>query len=180
MVLEGDQIRMLVLSLLADRAGATRDRKGETGLRPDQLVALRNLAACDLARLAKMREPAITVQVDPPTLDHGLRALNYLRQRTEEVEYFVRYGATASMLVALFKLAPADVAAYRAAIGMRPGRRPPMPSSARREAICVRWCAIRSGREHAPPSASDYRALHQQFDDLSLASLHAVINEFAT
>lgn len=179
MTLVGDQLRLLVLSSLVNRADAIHRGQSEAGVRPDQIEALRNLAASDLATLARMRDPEISVQIDPLALDHGLRALNYVRQRKEVIDYFIRNGATVSMLVALFKLAPTDVAKYRAILGVNPGRRPRMPSSTQREAICSRWFAIRSGREQIAPTVDEYLALHREFDQLSLATLYAVINEFS-
>ena len=180
MTLEGDQLRLLVLNSLVDRADAIRGGQCEAGVRPDQIEALRNLAASDLATLARMRDPEISVQIDPLALDHGLRALNYVRQRKEVIDYFIRNGATVSMLVALFKLTPTDVSKYRAILGVNPGRRPKMPSSTQREAICARWFAIRVGREQTAPTVDDYLVLHRGFSQMSLATLYAVINEFAS
>ena len=178
MNLEGNQLRLLVLSSLVERAATLLDGQRDTGVRPDQLEALRNLAASDLARLARMRHPEILVRIDPVALDHGLRTLNYVRRQTEAMEYFIRHGATVSMLVALFKLAPKDIVKYRATLGINPGRRPRMPSAAQREAICARWFVIRTGREHIAPTAENYVVLHRDFNKLSLATLYAVINEF--
>ena len=179
MLLQGDQVRLLILGYLIDRAGTAKHAEDEVGLRADQLAALRHLAATDLASLARMRDPAITVHMDPSALDHGLRALNHVRQRTKQIEYFISHGATVSMLVSLFRLAPADVAKYRTKLGLHAARRPPMPSAKRREAIAERWYALRSGEERDAPSVEDYRALHDAFDDLSLATLYAVVTEFA-
>jgi hypothetical protein len=179
MTLEGDQLRLLVLSSLANQAATLWDGQRDAGVRPDQLEALRNLAASDLAQLAKMRHPEISVRIDPIALDHGLRTLDYVRKRTEIIEYFIRHGATISMLVALFKLVPADVAKYRARLGVSAAGRPKMPSAAQREMICARWFAIRVGSERMAPTADNYSTLHREFDELSLATLYAVINEFA-
>lgn len=178
MTLEGDQLRLLIFNSLVSRAEVVHGGQSETGVRPDQIEALRNLAASELATLAKMRDPEISIQIDPHALDHGLRALNYVRQRREVIEYFIRNGATVSMLVALFKLAPTEVTKYRAVLGVNPGRRPRMPSAAQREAICSRWFKIRKGREQIAPTTDEYRTLHREFSQLSLATLYAVINEF--
>jgi hypothetical protein len=179
MTLDGEQLRLLVLNSLVDCADGGCGLRGQGGVRPDQIEALRNLAAGDLAALARMRDPEISFQIDPLALDHGLRALNYVRQRKEVIDYFIRNGATVSMLVTLFKLAPMDVAKYRTVLGVKPGSRPRMPSAKQREAVCARWFAIRAGHEQTAPTVEDYRALHREFSQLSLATLYAVINEFA-
>jgi len=178
LVIEDTQVRLLVLTCLIESAEAKPTNAQGHGLRRDQLQALRNLAASDLAVLAKMREPRIHVRVDSPALDHGLRQLSHVRERAREIEFFIRNGATVSMLVALFKLSPADVAAWRRGLRLGSHRRPPMPAPGRREAICIQWHALRRGRERTDPTASEYRALHENFSDLSFATLYAVVNEF--
>jgi hypothetical protein len=173
--LGGEQFRLLVLSRFAQ--GALEGERA-AGLRKELVEALRNLAASDLTALARMSDPEIVVTNDPVTLARGLRNLDYVRERTRDIEFFIRHGATLALLVALFRLNPAEAREHRTRLGVTAGRRPRMPSAKQREAICARWHALRSGRESAVPTVEDYRSLHADFPGLSLATLDAVINEF--
>jgi len=173
--LDGEQLRLLVLSRLTQ---GVLSGDHANGVRDELIEELKNLAASDLTVLARMRDPHIVVTIDPVTLARGLRNLSYVRERTRDIEYFVRHGATLDLLEALFKLRPLEARQYRARLGVTAGRRPRLPPGHQREAICDRWHAIRRGHESGAVTIENYLRLHAEFPVLSLATLSAVINEF--
>jgi Protein of unknown function (DUF2857) len=140
--------------------------------------ALGVLSTANLGRLARMEAPRISVRLDSATFDHGIRSLLYVSKRQQEIDHFVRSGATVPMLERLFHVTSHDMARCRGASGLMRTGRPPLPSAARREQIVAAWHMLRTTTLRNASETAQYRELHRQFSDLTLATLNAVVNEF--
>lgn len=179
LVIKDEKIRFLVLSHLIEAAECDRDAVlANSGLKAAHLESLRQVSSKDLLLIAQLPEPEMTIHLDALRFEHALGLLDYLNDRAALLEYFVQHGATSSMLTALFKISPHDVVLKRALLKGKPGR-PHMPDATCREAIQLHWHKMHKSKSNNPPSAEDYHALHQEFSNLSLATLYAVVHEFS-
>lgn len=180
MVIRDEHIRFLVLSHLIENALHSKEVLRECEADPCDLDTLAGLSSGDLARLAALPEPRISVWMDGKQLPHGFRLLSHVKNHAQLLNYFVQHGATTAMLAGLFRLSMADITARRAAMGITPERKKPvLPPVAAREAVQHAWYNIRKKRADSKPSSADYFELHQQFPGYSLAALNAAVNEFA-
>lgn len=177
-VIKDEKIRFLVLSHLIETAENEQTELADYGLSNILLESLRQITSKDLIRIAKLPQPELSLHLDTLRFEHAISLLDYLNSRAALLEYFLQHGATSSMLTALFKISPHDVALKRALLKGKPGR-PHMPDAACREAIQLHWHKIRKSKSNNRPSAEDYHALHLAFSDLSLATLYAVVHEFS-
>ena len=181
-VIRDQQLRLLVLAHLIKELQAKSAERAPTpeGFTEEQIAELQALSSAELVRLAEMPEPRVAIQIDAGSLEHGLRQVDYLTKRSRQLEYFVRHGATSSMLTKLFKISSADVTLKRRLFSGTASslRRPAMPSHPIREKIVQRWFEIRKGKEREPERAEDYEALHQDFSVHTFATLYAVVHEF--
>jgi hypothetical protein len=181
-VIRDQQLRLLVLAHLIKELQATAAERAPTpeGFTEQQIAELQSLSSAELVRLAEMPEPRVAIQIDAGSLEHGLRQVDYLTKRSRQLEYFIRNGATSSMLTKLFKISSADVTLKRRLFSGTASslRRPAMPPHAVRERIVQRWFEIRKGKEREPERAEDYEALHHDFSQHTFATLYAVVHEF--
>ena len=181
-VIRDQQLRLLLLAQLI------RELKQEggdpapvpAGLTPRQVEELQALSSADLVKLSEMAEPRVAIQIDAGSLEHGLRQVDYLSKRSRQLEFFIRHGATSSMLTKLFRISSADVTLKRRLFaGTSPLlRRPSMPPHAMREQIQARWHEIRKPKKGEPERAEDYEELHRHFPAQTFATLYAVVHEF--
>jgi Protein of unknown function (DUF2857) len=179
MVIRDEHVRFLVLSHLIENAIHNQDCAQECGIDPRELEALASLPSSDLARLAALPEPRISISMDGKQLAHGFRLLSHLKNQSQLLAYFIKNGATTSMLASLFRVSAAEVVAQRSALGVEVARKKPaLPPVSTREAIQNRWHQIRSKRADTKPGPSEYMALHEAFPGYSLASLNASVHEF--
>jgi hypothetical protein len=181
-VIRDQQLRLLVLAQLIrelKREGA-EPAPPPAGLSPRQVEELQALSSADLVKLSEMAEPKVAIQIDMGSLEHGLRQVDYLSKRSRQLEFFIRHGATSSMLTKLFKISSADVTLKRRLFaGTSPLlRRPSMPPHAVREQIQARWHEVRKGKKGEPERAEDYEELHRHFSTQTFATLYAVVHEF--
>ncbi len=176
------QLRLLMLAHLIRelQQEAARASPPPDGLTERQAAELRGLTSDELVRLAEMPDPKVAIAIDAGSFEHGLRQVDYLGKRSRQLEFFIRHGATSSMLTKLFRNSSADVTLKRRLFTGTASslRRPSMPPHAVREAIQKRWFAIRKGKECEPERAEDYEALHADFPGQTFATLYAVIHEF--
>ena len=176
------QLRLLFLTHLIRelQRSADENRPAPPGLNESQFAELRALSTDDLVRLSEMQEPRVAVQIDAGSFEHGLRQVDYIGKRSRQIEHFVRNGATSAMLTKLFRISSTDVTLKRRLFAGTHDklRRPAMPAPAVREAIQMRWWAIRKGKEREPLRPEDYEALHADFSALTYATLWAVVHEF--
>lgn len=155
------------------------------GIPAEDLESLRKLSASDLMRVASHRQLAITYQVQPLAISQALTALKVQSTYEAELEAFVAAGASLSMLRQLFRTDIDQVKTYREMLAPRksPGR-PSMPCAKTRDAIHAAWSELRA--VHFLPvllkansvTRKALLVLHQQFNDLSLEALFAVLHEF--
>jgi hypothetical protein len=182
MIVRDQQLRLLLLAQLIRELKAAQVEQAPTpdGFNDDQVAQLQALSSAELVQLAEMTEPRVAIQIDAGSLEHGLRQVGYLNERSKQLEYFIRHGATSSMLTKLFKISSADVTLKRRLFaGTSPLlRRPAMPPNAVRERIQVRWHEIRKDKRGEPERAEDYEELHADFPQNTFATLYAVVHEF--
>ena len=176
------QLRLLMLAhlirqLQQDQAQAASP---PAGLSEQQAAELRSLTSGELVRLAEMPDPRVAIAIDMGSFEHGLRQVDYLGKRSRQLEFFIRHGATSSMLTKLFKISSADVTLKRRLFSGTSSnlRRPAMPPHAVREKMCARWYEIRKGKEREPERAEDYEELFADFSQHTFATLYAVVHEF--
>lgn len=178
------QLRLLMLAHLIRELQKQKDGAGgappPAGLSEIQAAELRALTSDDLVRLAEMPDPRVAIAIDVGSFEHGLRQVDYLSKRSRQLEFFIRHGATSSMLTKLFKISSADVTLKRRLFAGTSSnlRRPSMPTHAIREKICARWFEIRKGKEREPERAEDYEELFADFPQHTFATLYAVAHEF--
>jgi hypothetical protein len=179
MVVRDEHVRFLVLSHLIENAVRNQDCVQECGVEASELEALGNLPLSDLARLAALPEPRISIWLDGKQLAHGFRLLSHLKNQSQLIAYFIKNGATTAMLSSLFRITSAEVATRRSALSVEPARKKPaLPPVAAREEIQNSWHHIRNKHKDVKPAPSDYFELHQAFPNYSLASLNASVHEF--
>src|SRR3954469_18398743 len=178
-VIRDQQLRLLVLAHLIRELKADAVVPSE-GLSQQQIAELQALTSAELVKLAGMTEPRVAVQIDAGSLEHGLRQVAYLGKRSRQLEFFIRRGATSSMLTKLFKISSADVTLKRRLFSGTASslRRPTMPPHPVRELIQQRWHEVRKGKQEEPERAEDYEQLHLHFPLLTFATLYAVVHEF--
>ncbi|QJR16583.1 STY4526/YPO1902 family pathogenicity island replication protein [Usitatibacter palustris] len=176
------QLRLLMLAHLIrqlQEEGA-RNAPPPAGLSEQQADELRGLTSNELVKLAEMPDPRVAISIDVGSFEHGLRQVDYLGKRSRQLEYFIRHGATSSMLTKLFKISSADVTLKRRLFTGTASslRRPSMPAHAIREQIQALWFEIRKGKQREPERAEDYEQLHSGFPSQTFATLYAVVHEF--
>ena len=181
MEIRDQQLRLMLLAHLVREVQRANDesRPPPAGLASEQVASLRTLSADDLVRLSEMPEPRVAIDIDGGAFAHGLRQADYAGRRARQIEHFVRHGATAAMLSALFKISSNDVVLKRKlyAGAHEKLRRPPMPPASVREAIQARWWSL-AGARGDPPRPDDFEALHAAYPTYTYATLWAVVHEF--
>jgi uncharacterized protein DUF2857 len=181
-VIRDQQLRLLVLAHLIKELQdkAAQRAPAPEGFTEAQIAELQALSSAQLVRLSEMPEPRVAIQIDAGSLDHGLRQVDYLTKRSRQLEFFIRNGATSSMLTKLFKISSADVTLKRRLFSGTSSslRRPAMPSHPVREQIQKRWFEVRKGKQGEPERAEDYEALFNDFSQHTFATLYAVVHEF--
>jgi hypothetical protein len=168
MIVRDQQLRLLLLAQLIREIQAAASEQAPTpaGFTEHQIEQLQALSSAELVQLSAMAEPRVAIQIDAGSLEHGLRQVDYLNKRSRQLEYFIRHGATSSMLTKLFRISSADVTLKRRLFaGTSPLlRRPAMPPHGVREQIQQRWHEI--------------QALHHDHPQHTFATLYAVVHEF--
>jgi hypothetical protein len=162
-----------VLSLLV-QAAPSKGGQSATALRK-----LHDLPSGELLQLLRAGYPKASISLDFSGLEHGLRAIHDRQERANQLDSFIRNGATTALVRQLFRLPTAKIKARRAELlGHHRQRRPRMPHTAERDAVHAAWWQLRHGNMRRPPTIAHYQSLHDQFPHLSYATLYAVINEF--
>ncbi|OGA15173.1 MAG: hypothetical protein A3I63_08090 [Betaproteobacteria bacterium RIFCSPLOWO2_02_FULL_66_14] len=168
-------VRLALLNHIAVRLGGQDAQElRAAGIENELLEHLQRLSAADLHRLAAMREPMFAVSVDADRLKAGLRALAVTNEAKAQETYFIRHGASWTMMKKLFKVRHKLTLQRRRELGVhRLAGRLTLPEPATRERIWRIWAAITD----TSPRARYYQ-LHQAFPDLSLEVLEIVVAEF--
>jgi hypothetical protein len=173
--LSDTHVRLILLNHIAVRlTGSDPAEIRAAGIETEQLEHLKELSAPDLHRLAAMREPMIAVSVDSRRLKAGLRALALTSKAKALETYFIRHGASWTMMKRLFKVRHKLTLQRRREYGVRrPPGRTPLPDVATRERIWHVWAAI-----HDPDPRARYFQLQRAIPDFSLDVLATVIAKF--
>ena len=166
-------LRLILLNHIA--AGVTDSEVlRAAGIETELLDHLKGLSAADLHRLAAMREPIFAVTLDAKKLKAGLRALALSNEVKAQETYFIRNGASWSLMKKLFKVRHKLTLQRRRDLGIRRrSGRLQLPNMATRERIWRVWAGITE-----PDPRARYYQLHQSFRDLSLEVLEIVVAEF--
>jgi hypothetical protein len=163
---------LLILATLAAPAGRHAAAHPVTS-------RLRELSLGDVLALLQTGHAKASIEVDWRGIEHGLRMAHDISQRAEQLDHFIRHGATTTMLRTLFKASSVEIKARRKAlIGEHRRRRPQLPSPDLRERIQACWWALRAERRNLPPTCEEFEALRQAHPSLNFATLYAVVNEF--
>src|SRR5687767_1139234 len=132
-VIRDQQLRLLVLAQLIRELKASGEAPTLEGFTEQQITELQALTSAELVKLSEMTEPRVAIQIDAGSLEHGLRQVDYLGKRSRQLEYFIRHGATSSMLTKLFRISSSDVTLKRRLFaGTSPLLRRPARSEERR------------------------------------------------
>ena len=169
------QVRLVLLNHVTVRlAGAAPEELSAAGLAGEMLDSLRRLSAADLNRLASMRSVKIGVAVDGDALQAGLRIVSLVNEANALQTYFIRHGASTTLMAKLFKVRRKLTLRLRRELGVRrPSGRVSLPDHATRERIYLAWRAIGE-----PAPRERYYQLHQAFPHLPIAVLEVVIRDF--
>jgi len=179
--LDEPQLRFQALSILLARLAQgdliAAGEGGQAGLDEHLFQRLRSLPAADLARLSAIKNLKVAIVVDGGSLDYALRTLERLTREGRLLERCVDRQAPRALLAELFgPQAVAFASLHRTRLGERSFRgRPSLPDADTRDHIHTRWHALQDRFTHP---AERYLALAADFPGLTLASLHAVVNEF--
>ena len=177
--LDEPHLRFQALSILLARleqGGLAIAR--EVGLDEQLFQRLRSLPAAELARLSSIKHLKVAIVVDGSSLDYALRTLERLSRERRLLECCIDRHAPRALLTELFGPQAVTFATlHRMRLGERSFRgRPSLPDPDTRDRIHASWHALADRFAHP---AERYLALAEDFPGLSLASLHAVVNEFA-
>jgi len=141
---------------------------------------LERLAALSLAELRRLADDGaleLVVRYDGDRVAWSLQAAARRHAEHAMLEYFVRHGASRSLLRKLFRISRAHIDSVRKALRLPPTQgRPKLPHGREREAIVAQWSAL---SETASDARSCYRELHRAFPRYSIAALDAVLRESA-
>ena len=173
--LQDAQVRLVLLNHVAVRLGdAAPDELQAAGLENELLAHLRQLSAVDLSRLAAMRSLTICVAFDGAALKAGLRAVALGNEAKALETYFIRHGASTQLMSALFKVRRKLTLKRRRDLGARrPAGRARLPDYATRERIYRAWRAVAD-----PAPRIRYYRLHQEFPNIPIAVLEAIVRKF--
>lgn len=141
------------------------------------LERLAELSLAELRRLAEDGALELVVRYDGDHVAWSLQAAARRHAEHALLEYFVRHGASRSLLRELFRISRSHIDAVRKALRLAPTQgRPKLPHGREREAIAVRWSALSAT---APDARTRYGELHRAFPRYSIAALDAVLRESA-
>lgn len=172
LVVKDTQVCSLLLSYIAAQIGeGIPGELRDAGLEVQELAELRELSAFNLKRLAAMRQLKIAVTLDCHALRNGLRNLDLL-QSTQALEvYFLRNGASCTLMRSLFKMGRRVTLERRRQWGAwKPRGKVRLPSQSVRLRIFRVWqdSAVSGLRMR-------YYQLHQAFPNYSIAALESVV-----
>ncbi len=151
------------------------DQLVEAGFTTEFLSTLRRLPVNEVSRVAGMLGVFEAV-VNVSRIESAITARLGIRSMSDDIHYLAKAGATAAMLCDIFRFSTEEAQMHLATVvPIRKGGRPKMPDNDTRDAI-HQWWSTNSGLS----LRQRYIALHKAWPTFSVASLHAVINEFNT
>ena len=143
----------------------------DLGFEPAQLDKLRHLPTMEVARLIAHKQPLLRVSVDSDQINRAFKALSQGKKDAEMQDEFIRRGASASMMLQLFRMSRKQVSAQRALLGVTPeDGRPSLPPESVQHDIYRTWKAMKHSNIR-----QRYLDLSEVFPKIPLAVLYAVV-----
>ncbi|OBV41163.1 STY4526/YPO1902 family pathogenicity island replication protein [Janthinobacterium psychrotolerans] len=171
-------IRVLIIESLLDQADNDTASLLSQGIDSEWVENLRNLSSRDALRASHFQNVTMEVTLNEKQLSHAFAQAADERRVRQLKEYFVRHGASVSMICKMFKMSSKEAkAAKQLLLSEQRLGRPPMPSPYEREDIHDSWDKIVKTNQNSP-IREKIVLLHKIFPSHTLATLWLVINEF--
>ena len=175
---------LVSLSETVDDPEQLRDLNN-SGLTTEVIDRLRQLSAVELDRLSRMKSRDLLLTLNPDGLLFNLRQLETTREERNKFEYFVRNGASPSMIMRMFRgTTHVHVRQQRNVLGVSSTwGRPPVPKTEReRREIEDAWVVLAKDTPKTHPhwERERFLVLHKRYGHYTLATLDAVIMTFRT
>ena len=139
---------------------------------------LKQLSLVELERAAAAGSLELIVRLDADRVAWSVQAAARGREEQALLKYFVRHGATRTLLRELFGVSRQRVAEVRRAQRLRSAQgRPKLPARKVREGIEAAWARLAGATVDA---RSRFHELHRVFPQYSFAALDAVVRESAS
>jgi hypothetical protein len=156
-----------------------------SGLTSEVIDRLRQLSAVELDRLSRMKSRDLLLTLNPDGLLFNLRQLETTRDERHKFEYFVRHGASPTMIMRMFRgTTHVYVRQQRSILGISSTwGRPPVPKTDReRREIEDAWVVLAKDhpKTHSHWERERFLVLHKRYGHYTLATLDAVIMTFRT
>lgn len=139
------------------------------------LAEIRERPMQDFLALTTTRTLRISVSVG--NILPGLRQLDASNRQADLLAYFVKQGASRSMLCEYFSLTPTTARAMRAEAGIHHTGRAQLPSPEIRDRIHATWHQMQQDLPSTTPLRERVYALHRQFESVPIRVLEAVLKE---
>lgn len=156
-----------------------------SGLTAEVINRLRQLSAVELDVLSRMKSRDLLLTLNSESFLFNLRQVETTREERSQFEYFVRNGASPSMIVRMFRGAThVHVRQLRSVLGVSSNwGRPPLPKTAQeRREIEEAWVVLAEDNPKTSPhwERERFLVLHKRYSHHTLATLDAVIMTFCT
>jgi len=171
--------QLLLVALLVGAAEAPAEALGVSrahhAARARLIGRLKRLSLVELERAAVTGSLQLIVRLDADRVAWNAQAAARGQEEQVLLKYFVRHGATRTLLRELFGVSRQRVAEIRRTQRLRSAQgRPKLPARKVRDAIEAAW--TRLGRA-TPDSRARLHELHREFPQCSFAALDAVVRE---
>lgn len=150
------------------------------GLGPTFIDEIRRRPSRDLNYVASNMQIQFETRIDPMGIMGCFTRIDDSRKAEALKEYFIANGASATLLRDMFHVSKAEVFSLRQLLDSKAPNhtgRTRMPTESERELIHAAWAQIQSEFNREPAREQLFR-LHQRFENHSLSSLWATIDEF--
>ena len=156
-----------------------------SGLTTEVIERLRQLTAVELDRLSRMKSRDLLLTLNPDGLLFNLRQLETTREERSKFDYFIRHGASPSMIMRMFRgTTHVQVRQQRSILGVSSTwGRPPVPKTEReRREIEEAWIVLAKDNQKTRRhwERERFLLLHKHYGHHTLATLDAVIMTFLT
>jgi hypothetical protein len=174
-------LKLAILAHMIEKIdGGGLDELLAAGVSPAFIDDLRRRQARDVGHAARQAICRVEVIVDTAQVQQCFDRIDQTRRDEQIKEYFIRHGASSTLLRNLFKLSKSAVNELRQALGLEqetPVGRPRLPEEAVRDQIHVVWQQIRTAKPHAS-TREQFHQLHQRLNEHHPNVLWAAIEEF--
>lgn len=171
-------IRALIIDSLLDQAENDMAALTSQGIDPEWVENLRTLSSRDAIRASNFHSVSMEVTLNENQLFHAFAQVAEEKKVRHLKEYFVRHGASVSMICKMFKMSSKEAkAAKHLLLSEQRLGRPPMPDIYEREEIHKCWDLVLKSNQQLPLREQLFN-LHRDFSSHTLATLWLVINEF--